>query len=340
MIINDHVLEVQKELKKHNIIPDDSKLNSYKQLQGGADTTIFEISFKNHSNKYIQRIFRGTNPPNISNSRTEFEYSVQKTLFENNINVPKPYLMKLTPNTRERPYFIMEKIEGTRLDHLLERNPEQFMQLLENSLQEMQKIHSVDPKLFPQIPSPDIQKNPFAPIDQILTVLMQFEKKFETDLSELKLVIDWLDNNKNNNPCRKLVVTHGDFHALNIIVQEDREFKILDWTSIKISDFRKDLGNIVVNFSSRANMNLAPLIISTYEQISGWKVQNLPYFMILAHIFNLLRFYSGINNPTITNETEDTMIFWKLSKFYLLYLVDLVKETCNIELLQIKEYFK
>ena len=57
MIINDHVLEVQKELKKHNIIPDDSKLNSYKQLQGGADTTIFEISFKNHSNKYVQRIY-------------------------------------------------------------------------------------------------------------------------------------------------------------------------------------------------------------------------------------------------------------------------------------------
>ena len=332
---NEHALEVQEELKKRNIIPDNSKFDIYKQLQGGADTTIFEISFQNHSNKYIQRIFR----PYASNQVAEFEYNVQKTLFENNINVPEPYLIKLTPNTRERPYFIMEKIEGTRLDQVFNKNPEQLEQLIGKFLQELHKIHSIDPKLFPQIPLPDIQNNQYVPIDQTLTRRKSVLEKFPTELKELKPVIDWLENNKTNNPCRKLVVIHGDYHPLNIIVQEDLKYQILDWTGAHISDFRMDLGFATVSISVGARKNLAPMIASAYEQISGSKVENLSYFMILANTFNLIRFYSGINNPTITNETEDTMNFFKSINEYPLFLVELVKETCNINLRQIKDYF-
>ncbi|MHA1552424.1 MAG: phosphotransferase family protein [Candidatus Heimdallarchaeaceae archaeon] len=332
---NKHALEVQEELKKLNIIPDNSKLNNYRQLQGGADTAIFEISFKNHSKKYIQRIFR----PKVSYEEAEFEYSVQKTLFENGINVPKTYLMKLTPNTRERSYFIMEKIEGTRLDQVFDRNPEQLMQLIEKLLQELHKIHTIDPKLLPQILLPDIQKNPFAIIDQILKRRKSVIERFPKELNELKPVIDWLEDNKTNNPCKKLVVIHGDYHPLNIIVQEDQKFQILDWTGVHISDFRMDLGFPVVAISGLAKMNLAPMIANTYEQISGSKVENLPYFMILANTYNLIRFYSGINNPAITDETEDTMNLFKSFKGYPLFLVDLVKETCNIDLRQIKDYF-
>ncbi len=332
---NIHALEVQKELKKLNIIPDNSEINSYRQLQGGADTTIFEISFHNQSKKYIQRIFR----PNVSTQSAKFEYSVQKTLFENGISVPQTYLMKLTPNTRERSYFIMEKIEGTILEQVLDRNPEQLMQLIEKLLQELHKIHTIDPKLLPQILSPDIQKNPFAVVDQLLKRRKSVIERFPKELNELKPVIDWLEKNKTNNPCKKLVVIHGDYHPLNIIVQEDQKFQILDWTGVNISDFRMDLGFPVVAISGLAKMNLAPMIANTYEKISGSKVENLSYFMILANTYNLIRFYSGINNPKITDETEDTMSFFKSFKEYPLFLVELVKETCNIELHQIKDYF-
>ncbi|MBA7520441.1 hypothetical protein ES705_12537 [subsurface metagenome] len=332
---NRHALEVQEEFKKLNIIPDNSKINSYIQLHGGADTTIFEIGFQNHSTKYIQRIFR----PYASNQTAEFEYSVQKTLFENKINVPETYMIKLTPNTREKPYFIMEKVEGTRLDQVFNKKPEQLEQLVGKFLQELHKIHSIDPNLFPKIPSPDIQKNPYALIEQTLTRRKSVLEKFPTELKELKPVIDWLENNKTNNPCRKLVVIHGDYHPFNIIVQEDLKYQILDWTGVNISDFRMDLGFASVVISVGESKNLAPMIASTYEQISRTKVENLSYFMILANTFNLIRFYSGINNPTITNETEDTMNFFKSLKEYPLLLVELVKETCNIDLRQIEDYF-
>ncbi len=127
MTLNDHALEVLEELKKKDVISDDSKIKSYEQLQGGADTTMFEISIINQPRRYIQRIFRSL----ASNKIAEYEYNVQKTLFENNVNVPETYLIKLTPNSRERPYFVMEKIEGTRLDQVFYRNPEKLEQLIE-----------------------------------------------------------------------------------------------------------------------------------------------------------------------------------------------------------------
>ena len=74
-----HALEVQKELVELKIIPEDSELLCYQQLPGGADTTILEVSFQNHSTKFIQRVFR----PGASNKAAEFEYTVQKTLYEN-----------------------------------------------------------------------------------------------------------------------------------------------------------------------------------------------------------------------------------------------------------------
>jgi aminoglycoside phosphotransferase (APT) family kinase protein len=341
---NKHAQEVHGELAKHNIIPEDSKLISYKQLQGGADTKIFEIIFHDLTTKYIQRVFRS----GASNKAAEFEYSVQKILYENGIKAPKPFLLKPTPNSRERPYFIMEKIEGTPFEQVLDNNPEQFSQLIYKFLQELHKIHTIDQKLFPQIPSPDFQKNPFAPIDQILKHRRLIIEKYPEELNELKPVFEWLENNKTNNPCKKAVVIHGDYHQANIIVQENQEYRILDWTGININDFRMDLGFSAVTIGCfpkyekivGSKKKLTQMIVNTYEQISGSKVENLPYFMILTNTYNLLRLYSIINNPTITNENEQSKNFFKVISEYPLYLAELVKETSNIRLNQIEEYFE
>ncbi len=334
--VNIHALEVLEELIKHRIIPEDSELDDYTQVYGGADTTIFEISFKDYPTKYIQRIFRSE----VSKEHAEFEFIIQKILFDNDVSVPQPFLMKFTPNSLERFYFIMEKIEGPQLAQAFESNPEQFDNLLFKQFKELHKIHTVDPKLFPQIVSFDIKENPFAPVEYLLNRRKSFLEKYPEDLKELKPVFDWLEEHKKDNPCKKLVVVHGDYHGFNIIVQENQELKILDWTGISISDFRRDLAFAATTTSSMVGEDMSSIIVSVYEQISGLKVENLHYFLILENIFNLIRFYSGINNPLITNETEDTMNFFKSVRTYPLFLVDLIKETCDIELNQIKEFFK
>jgi len=50
-------------------------------------------------------------------------------------------------------YFVMEKIEGTRLYYLLDRDPKKFIHFIRGLLQELDKIHKIDPRLLTQIPS-------------------------------------------------------------------------------------------------------------------------------------------------------------------------------------------
>lgn len=157
-----HALEVLQELVNFSEITTDSQLINYDQIiGGGSDCHIYELCFENPSIKFIQKVFTD----NEDNPWAEFEYSNLKILFENNINVPQPYFLKLTPNTRDRPYLVMEKVEGPRLAEVKGNYPEQYEQLIRKLLLDLYKIHSLDPKLFPEIPLPNIQENPFEPIE-------------------------------------------------------------------------------------------------------------------------------------------------------------------------------
>ena len=340
---NIHALEVQRELEKLSIIPTDSSLVSYNRTIGGGSANIFfELSFENSSRIFLQKIFLYKD----CDESATFEYNTLKTLFENNLNVPQPYFLKATPNTRNSPYFVMEKIEGLRLVDVKIRNPSLYDQLMEKLLKGLFKIHNLDLRLFPTIPIPNIQENPYAPIDQKLTVFKIYLEGCPEELKELKPVFEWLERNKTHYPCEELVVTHGDYHSFNILVQEDQVFKILDWNSMSLNDFRMDVAYTVTTESyfdekqtSKERLNRASLLASKYERISGKKIEGLLYFMILGCNFNLIRLYSQIHNPNITGETKETIAFFHSVNDYFLFLAYVIEETCNLELKQIKEYF-
>jgi aminoglycoside phosphotransferase (APT) family kinase protein len=233
----------------------------------------------------------------------------------------------------------MKKIKGKGMNEILEHHPEMLDETINKYIHAMASIHSINPDLFPRIPKMDIQKNPYAVIDQALDSVKLRIKKYPEDLTEFKLVVDWLDENKTKNPCEELVVVHGDFHPFNIIVDEEETFQILDWTGINISDFRRDLSFATGAISAGMRKNLTSLFSEKYEELTGRKTKNLEYFMILSSAWNLLRWYSGINNPTITGESEETMTFFKTVREYPLLMVELVKEECGIDIQQIRNYF-
>ncbi|MGY5881014.1 MAG: aminoglycoside phosphotransferase family protein [Candidatus Thorarchaeota archaeon] len=332
---NEYAIELQNELVKEGIVPPDSKIELYSQVHGGADTTIFEIGFENQPTQYIQRILR----PSTSKKSAEFEFSNQTILFENGINVPETFFIRHPPNLYNRTYYVMKKIQGRGLNEILAQHPDRFEEVTNKYIHEMTRIHSTDPKLFPKIPTPDIQKNPYDAINRSLSSVKDRIVRYSEDLVELAEVVSWLDEKKNENPCEELVVIHGDYHPYNIVVDEQQTFQILDWTGINISDFRRDLSFATVALSAGSGRNLAPLFANKYEQFTGKKVKNLEYFMILSSIWNLLRMYSGLNNPAINNEGEEILAFFKSIQYYPLLLVELAKEECGIDLKQIKKYF-
>ena len=332
---NKYAIELQNELIKEGIIPPNSEITIYSQVHGGADTTIFEIGFENHPTHYIQRILR----PTTSRESAEYEFSNQTTLFENGIKVPETYFIRHPPNLYDRTYYVMKKVKGRGLNEVLTQDGERFVDIVSKYIHEMTRIHSIDSNLFPKLLRPDIEKNPFAAIDQGLVGVKARIEKYPEDLEELSLLVNWLDEKKIENPCEDLVVIHGDYHPFNIVVDEDGTYQILDWTGISISDFRKDLSFATVALSAGTGKSLAPEFSRIYEEFTGNKVNNLEYFMILSSTWNLLRWYSGINNPSINNESVETMEFFKSIREYPNLIVNLVKEESGIDLQQIRNYF-
>ena len=338
-----HALEVQQELVRLNVIPADSSLVSYRRIKGGGAAHIFfELCFENPSREFLQKISTYKD----SKEYVELEYNTLKILFENNLSVPQPFFIKLVPNTRNQPYFIMEKIEGVSFAKVKGNNPDLYEQLTEKQLKELLKIHNLDLSVFPEIPIPNIEENPYAPIDDKLSIFKLYLDGFPKELEELLPVYKWLVKNRIQYPCEELVVTHGDFHSFNIMVGKNQELRIIDWGAMSITDFRMDVAYSVTTESyiddeqiSDTRMKRAILAASIYEKLSGRKIEGLAYFMILACNFNLIRLYSQINNPNITGENEDTAAYFHTVKDYFLFLAYVIKETCNVELKQIKEYF-
>ncbi len=348
---HNHALEVQQELVKLGIIPAESSLVSYNQIVGGgAACILFELCFDNPSKKFIQKIDPYNNKSDQFEDyeiNTKFEYNNLKTLFENGFSVPQPYFLKLVPNTRNLPYFVMEKVEGLRLVEVKERNPDQYEQLIEKLLKELFRIHNLNPQLFPSFPKEELQKNPYASIEEKLRIHNIYLKGYPEELKELLPVVEWLERNKTRYPCEELVFTHGDFHSFNIIVEENQVFKILDWGSLSLRDFRTDIAYTATTESYfdedqtfKDRMKRVSLIASIYEKISERKIKGLDYFMILGCVFNLIRLYGAIKNPKITGLKEEDIAFFHTVKDYFLFCAYFIRETCNVDLKQIQVYFE
>ena len=348
---NEHVLEVQEELIKLGIITDESILISYEQIVGGgASCILFELCFENPSIKLIQKIDQYSNTADHIEDyeiNVKFEFANMKILFENGMNVPKPYFLKLLPNSRNLPYYVMEKIEGRRLGEVKAKNLDMYEQLIEILLQELIKIHEIDPNLFPHIPIEEINKNPYSTIEEKLRVHRIYLNAYPEELKELRPIIEWLEENKKHHPCEKPVITHGDIHSFNIFVSDNNKFTIIDLGSVGYRDFRIDISYAAIpesyfdgNQTFEERFMRVSFIVSKYEQLSGRKVEGLEYFIILGCVFNFIRLYGAINNPKITGVTDDAIDFYWTVSDYFLFLAEFIEETLKIELSQVKEYFK
>jgi hypothetical protein len=85
--------------------------------------------------------------------------------------------------------------------------------------------------------------------------------------------------------------------------------------------------------SSSTGVDVTDSFTELYETLSGRKARNLEYFMILSILHNLLRCYSALTNPQITNENETTKNMFMITyKNYTQHLVRTVNTITGIQL--------
>ena len=322
--------EMEQELLDELVLlfPNQSKVKiDNVQKFDGADTETFGFRFvtDEKSLNLILRLYRGIT------DRAEREFVTISSLHDAGLSVPKAYFWRKKSKTVDRSYLIMEKIPGMILsDYLLkgeiEKDNFEYFNLF---IQEMVNIHNVDwKKMFPKVKSQDLDEDPYYYVDKVIKFPKEMINKFNVD--ELMPVIEWLEDNKEKT--EQLSLLHGDFHFNNVIITPENKLVVIDWADIRLGDFRHDLAFSIVATSSAAG-DITASFIQYYESVSGRKVRNIEYFMILSIMHNLLRCYSALTNPQITNENEMTKNMFLITyKNYTQHLVKTVNTITGIQL--------
>lgn len=327
-------MEITKELKQELIsklkflFPNQKKyqLVNFQKLEGAdTETFSFNLNLENKELPLILRVYRGIS------DRAENEFKTLQSLLNADLSVPEPLLWNKTSPCLSRSYLIMKKVPGVILaEHYLHKTSEdERNKLISDFIQELVDIHKFNWRNnFHYLKKPDLESNPYILVDNV----MSFPRKMiiENKIIELGHIIEWFEKNKVKS--ERLSLLHGDYHMNNVIATPNGKIVVIDWTDIKLGDFRNDLAFAITTTSSSGE-DVSKKFIELYQSFSGDKVNDIEYFMILSSLFNLLRCYSALINPKITNETELTKnMFLETYQTYTQYLVKMTEKITGIYL--------
>ena len=289
----------------------DLKIFNFVEIKGGADAIIFEFSvlcLRKNSNinmSAILRIFKDFD----SNQRSIDEFRILTRLHQTSINVPKPFFIGLNDSALKKPYFVMEKINGILLSKALNTiNKDELPIICENVISEVSKLHNLKWKDHLPWLGQNIGKSETKSIIKSeLEIAQNLIKQY--NISELHTVIEWLKNNQKFVSESNIMPIHGDLNPLNIIIKPDGFITIIDWSNIKLSDYRMDLALLILTTNIESSNNTTIHLTSAYEKINKIKVQNIDYFIILSNINILTMVYSSLADRNYTEASIGLKVF-------------------------------
>ena len=140
-----------------------------------------------------------------------------------------------------------------------------------------------------------------------LSVRFDWLKDRTSKLSWIRDGVDWLIENRPPEP-ERLAVCHGDFHPLNILIQDGEITGVLDWPGFLIADPALDIANTIVlatipikylastveqDFSSVDWEMAAELYLDAYRSQRLLDSTHLDYYRIMRSVNALIEGFEG-----------------------------------------------
>lgn len=201
-------------------------------VEGGYDTAIYRFQLKGASDELaeplILRVFTGSSP-----GRATFESLVQGAVSDVGYPAPKVYFTCTDEAVLGAGFLIMELMPGRPMTDL----PEEVMPeiLAEAHLH----LHSIDPlSIMAAFESSGFSSSRLS-FDSRLRWLR--ERVEGRDYEWLDSGLGWIEGNRPVEP-ERLVICHGDFHPLNLLVEDGRVSGVLDWSGFLLWETAYDVG--------------------------------------------------------------------------------------------------
>lgn len=225
-------------------------------LRGGCETYMYYFKLSGVQEELSKRLVLRLYPNFYNPKDVVLEKTIQNLLASEGLPVARTYFICTDITILGGSFFIMEFLHG----NLMLAAP---LETIPYMLGETHAtLHKLNPE--PLIKSLNEQgiKN-FGLTDNLDRLFALGNKQIW-----LHPVIEWL---KENRPDEKeqLVICHGDFHYLNILINEENVSGILDWSCFLIADPLFDVANTIV-IITLISKHLLPSAIASFS-IVNWE---------------------------------------------------------------------
>jgi aminoglycoside phosphotransferase (APT) family kinase protein len=256
-------------------------------LTGGMTHEMFVFDIEHgvvdrQREKLILRLYSGEGA--IETSEREFHCS--RWLHDAGYPVPRVHVLDRATSPIRKPFIIMERIEGRALWQCVVDLPEHRRGTLHVLFCKLLfQLHSIDWRTFAPPNKACVIDDPYVFADEYLAIERNCLSQHA--LTEFDPIVDWLQARRDDVPCMRPALTHGDFHYQNILLREDGSPVVIDWTTARIADPRVDLAWTLLLQQTHVDVHLRNTILQEYERLSGAKVQHLVWFETLACLWRL-----------------------------------------------------
>jgi aminoglycoside phosphotransferase (APT) family kinase protein len=213
-------------------------------LVGGYDTAIFSFRLSGTAAPWdralILRLFRPEH-----DDRPRIEAAVQNAVADVGYPCPRVVLAGGGDRIGGRPYMIMERVGGRPLIRYITSPGRMTLRATPVLAEAHARLHALDAMVFRE----RLVANGLTDAD---LHCMTFEAEFQ-DVAEivagLKVaalmdVLAWLEAHRPVEASR--VICHGDFHPVNVMLQPDGTYHVIDWTMIRFAEPEYDIARSVI----------------------------------------------------------------------------------------------
>jgi aminoglycoside phosphotransferase (APT) family kinase protein len=241
----------------------------------------FNLSYGPQNSRTVDRLALRIYPGDNAIEKSQRESEAMRILFDSGYPVPKIFALDTSLSYIERPFVLMQWIEGQVMWSMFDRVPAaQRADLISLFCSLFVRLHNLDWRPFTEKDFDQNGPDIYRYVDRWFVEARAALDRYS--VIDLKPIVDWLEPKRDLLACQNPSPVHQDFHPANILVQSDGQAAVIDWTGFDVSDLRFDLAWTLVLVNAYSGQELRDEILEGYEKLIGERVSEIETFEVFA----------------------------------------------------------
>ncbi len=239
----------------------------------------FDVEYGPAGERRREKLVLRVYPGDDAYVKSAHEFQGMRQLYQ--AGYPVPQVLLLERESSHKPFVIMERIDGQVLWPILfDASEKKRRELLTRFCALFVQLHTLDWRPFAEDVARYATGGPYFFIDQWLSIAHDFLRRFSRP--GFLPIGEWLEARREQVPCLRPSLVHGDFHPGNLLLRDDGLAVVIDWSQLNISDFRFDLAWTLLLVGSYEGVKWRNRILHEYERLAGAGVEQIEFFEVFA----------------------------------------------------------